>query len=380
MSSSTNAPVVAQPAASRLAYIDALRGLAALYVVLYHLVLLPNPHLVVPSWISPFIAAGGTGVTLFFVVSAFTLCASMNSRKGDSVRNFYLRRFFRIAPLFYFWIALAWVRDWRWFHVHQPWWKVLLSASFTYNFIPGQEQGFVWASWTLGVEMIFYLLFPLLYRGVTDYRRALGFFLATIVVATLYGYWVGLMPLPTDIRGSFLHFSFLHMLPIFSCGILTYHLYTTFFEDRPVNRNWGWVLLGGAGFGYAALLSNQLSFLLDSLYWQAIIYSTLLLGLSIIPWRPVVNRFTVFLGMISYSLYLNHPTLVAALTPLYNRIYAHLLPKTVQFGLCVAVTLSCLIAASYMTYHLIEGPGQRFASNLIRRLNASKSSSTTEAN
>jgi len=116
-----------------------------------------------------------------------------------------------------------------------------------------------------------------------------------------------------------------------------------------------------------------LNFLLDSLYWQAIIYSALLLGLSLIPWRPIVNRFTIFLGMISYSMYLNHPTLVAALNPVYQRIYGSPILGTLQFFLCILVTFGCLLTASYLTYRFIEEPGLRFASNLIRRLNASSS-------
>jgi peptidoglycan/LPS O-acetylase OafA/YrhL len=65
---------------NRFAYIDALRGLAALYVFFYHLALLPNPDLNVPYWAKRFVLSGGTGVTLFFVVSAFTMCYSIRAR------------------------------------------------------------------------------------------------------------------------------------------------------------------------------------------------------------------------------------------------------------------------------------------------------------
>ena len=58
----------------RFAHIDTLRGLAALYVFLYHLALIPEPDLGIPYWAKRIVLSGGTGVTLFFVVSAFTLC------------------------------------------------------------------------------------------------------------------------------------------------------------------------------------------------------------------------------------------------------------------------------------------------------------------
>ena len=51
---------------NRFAYVDTLRGLAALYVLFYHLALLPNPDLEVPYWAKRIVLSGGTGVTLFF--------------------------------------------------------------------------------------------------------------------------------------------------------------------------------------------------------------------------------------------------------------------------------------------------------------------------
>ena len=95
-------PILSQ---ERLEAIDGLRGVAALYILVYHLALLPQPNLTVPLWASRFVLTGGTGVTLFFLMSPFCLCLSKQKRRQESqlTMNFYLRRFFRIAPLFYFW-------------------------------------------------------------------------------------------------------------------------------------------------------------------------------------------------------------------------------------------------------------------------------------
>ena len=125
--------------------------------------------------------------------------------------------------------------------------------------------------------------------------------------------------------------------------------------------------------GYGALLSGKLNFLLDGLYWQALIFSCLLLGLAILPWRPLVNRTTLFYGAISYSFYLNHPTLVVALTPAYKRIYAWPLRPTFQYGISLALTVGLLTLLSYATYRLIEQPSIRLGSTLIRRMKASAS-------
>ena len=61
----------------RLDFLDALRGLAAAYVVVYHMILLPDPHLATPEWASKVAHAGGSGVMLFFVISAFSLYYTM---------------------------------------------------------------------------------------------------------------------------------------------------------------------------------------------------------------------------------------------------------------------------------------------------------------
>ena len=87
----------------RLEFLDALRGLAAAYVVVYHTILIPQPSLALPRWATTLAMGGYTGVTLFFMVSAFSLYFTMPLRLREShpTRAFYLHRFFRIAPLFY---------------------------------------------------------------------------------------------------------------------------------------------------------------------------------------------------------------------------------------------------------------------------------------
>jgi len=361
---------------NRFAFVDTLRGLAALHVFFYHLALLPNPELAVPYWAKRIVLSGGTGVTLFFVVSAFTLCYSMRTRNDDSnhVYGFYIRRLFRIVPLFYVWMVISLIRDEYLYHTQHSLVDVLLSASFVFNLIPGKEAGIVWASWTLGVEMLFYLAFPLVFRLITDYRRALAFFLLTIVVAGAFQHLLGYLHLSEEELRRYYHFSFLHQLPVFAAGVLTFYFYESFIKDKEVNASWGGAFLALFLFIYSALLGGRLNIFMDPLYWQAVAYGCFLLGLSIFPWKIIVNKFTVFLGLISYSVYLSHTTVITAFAPLYSNLYSRQMSTDIKFWLSASITLGIVILASYVSYRLIEEPGMKLGRLLIRKRGRSKQS------
>jgi peptidoglycan/LPS O-acetylase OafA/YrhL len=109
----------------------------------------------------------------------------------------------------------------------------------------------------------------------------------------------------------------------------------------------------------------------DKYYLRGVIYGILLLGLSIAPLWLFVNRVTRFYGEISYSVYLNHPTLVFGLIPVYRSIYALHWRPTFQYGACLLLTLSLLTALSYCTYSFIEQPGIRLGKRLIKKVTQS---------
>ena len=107
---------------------------------------------------------------------------------------------------------------------------------------------------------------------------------------------------------------------------------------------------------------------MPALVFHAVAYSLLLLGLSLAEWPPLVNRATVFLGVISYSVYLSHPTVVYLLTPLYRWIYTWPAPTTIRFAMSAAITLVVSILESMVSYRWIEQPGMRLGSRLTRRV------------
>ena len=308
---------------------------------------------------------------MFFVVSAFTLSISWFSRKDGAhpFRNFYLRRVFRIVPLFYFLLAITIPRDWLRFHVIHSAKELLLNASMLFNLVPGKSLGIVWASWTIGVEILFYLMFPLLIKvGSTPVRLA-ACFVGALVSAAFFYQAVQSSNLSQTVKAQFFTSGLALHVPVFILGMIAYTIYVS----RPFSRihaKWFAILLVAAAIVLHLVLAyNRVYLGRIGTDWSAPAWTLLVLGLVICPVKPVVNTITRFYGQISYSVYLNHPFIIALLMPVYPRIYRHVSWSGLALLACFAVTFAVLTPWAYCTYRLIEQPGIRLGSRLIKSLN-----------
>ena len=91
----------------RVPELDGLRGFAILLVISIHYFYNPGPNL--PRglhYLQSFFALGWTGVDLFFVLSGFLIGGILLDVRAspDYFKTFYIRRFFRIVPLYYLWL------------------------------------------------------------------------------------------------------------------------------------------------------------------------------------------------------------------------------------------------------------------------------------
>ncbi len=357
----------------RLDFVDSLRGLAAIYIVVFHTVRVPAPNLVVPHWAQAIVVGGGSAVTLFFIISAFSLCHTMKAHAGQQgeIRDFYIRRLFRIAPLFYVMLVFYFFRNVLYYGKWDSPWEWLKSVLFIFNFFPGSETGIVWASWTIGVEMVFYAIFPLLFLRFRNGPSLVALFFAALLIAVAFQEFVLHLPLSAAAAASFFNFSFFRHLPVFIFGMLCWLVFDRFIDGREHRAGLGAALILGSLWAYHAMLHGALKFWFpEGYYWQAVIYSALLLGLGISPSWVFVNHLTRFAGKISYSIYLLHPSTILFLFPVYRWIYSVGLPVTVSFLLCYALTLAIVISLASITYRWIEKPGMRAGKRLIARLSA----------
>ena len=160
--------------------LDGVRGIAILAVLLHHLRFLLNGQFRLEFTMVKLFDAGWCGVQLFFVLSGFLITGILlDSRNSPNYfSTFYARRFLRIFPLYYGYLALVFLGS-RLLHgvlgganplaPVNPWWYL----TYVQNFRPSTmlTDPYLGHLWSLAVEEQFYLVWPLLILLVR--RRAL---------------------------------------------------------------------------------------------------------------------------------------------------------------------------------------------------------------
>ena len=157
-----------------IAELDGIRGLAILFVLLWHYVGIPlsaQPESLLMS-LKHSLVFFRTGVDLFFVLSGFLISGILldNRESGSYFRVFYGRRVLRIFPLYYVWLSIFCIANL--FDVSSyifvspiPLWSYF---SFTQNYTMASEgtYGAIWlgVTWSLAIEEQFYLIFPFIIR------------------------------------------------------------------------------------------------------------------------------------------------------------------------------------------------------------------------
>jgi peptidoglycan/LPS O-acetylase OafA/YrhL len=261
-------------------------------------------------------ATGQRGVQLFYELSAFTLFLSLDNRRSEhyATSNFFIRRFFRIAPLFYLAIVLNLIANRKTFHVTPG--GLLLGLSLLHGLSPTWINTVAIGGWSVGVEVVFYMFVPLLYQTVRSMRQAWAVLFISAIVLGVISHHVAKYRPDLEWRE---YFEFLYPgveFPVFVMGIFTYFGFKSMsgrFDrndwDEGARKGLSILFLTLAGVIYQANLpiSNQ------NLYSTSFLFVALILGLSLYPWKLVVNRVTIHLGRISYSMYLLHFFVLIAL-------------------------------------------------------------------
>lgn len=291
--------------------LDLLRGVAILLVVLAHCSQAASG--VIPGLTSFADTYGEHGVQLFFIVSGYTMMLTFGDKVDfAAARSFYLRRVFRIVPLF--WLAILFyllITKGQGFRVWAPNGIGAGDVALTFLFLQWSSvsafNSVVPGGWSIAVEMQFYLLFPLL---IYLFRRPNGpiFVYAGIALVSVIGKFAAAGVLVPHLAASlpqgqaYLAEGFFYCwLPrqaiCFGFGILLYDFVEL--KNKPV-------------FGAALLLGASLC----SSAWGAEI--AILFALA---WVILTSKVTFsvanLLGRHSYAIYLLHFAVVSAITTLW---------------------------------------------------------------
>jgi peptidoglycan/LPS O-acetylase OafA/YrhL len=280
--------------------LDGLRGLAILWVVLYHC----NPRLE-GTWIHYASLWGWAGVIMFFTLSGFLITSILLKSRDKShyFHNFHARRALRIWPVYLLLLAVCYLNS-EWF-IGPPIWQAVKTAPwlayifFVQNLFHLTLPPAIGPTWALAIEEQYYFVWAPLVRWL---RRP----------------WMLAVALTTALATSPLlrlgHHSWLtptHTL-IHLDGIALGSLVALGMHTLPLSRRaWLWIGMGGvaAGFWAAATVAGGTAFLDSAL---AVGFTGMMVALiASTGARNPLNALLrsgplAFYGRISYGLYMIH--------------------------------------------------------------------------
>lgn len=372
----------------QLDFIDALRGVAIVSVLTSHaqrnveIYQAMGHQASMSPWLSRYADQGARGVQLFFVISALTLFLSAGKRGGESHEwlNFYIRRVFRIAPMFYIAFAVYCLAPVLTKGHALPSLGTLISTlSFTNGWNPAWLLGandVVPGGWSIGVEMSFYIVFPLVFLGLRSFpRAATALLLILLIDVSIWPALLGHPPIDdSELWARFVFVWLPNQMPVFLFGICAYYVLfgqvgrlTAFFHagDRRL------VAALFALAGLTLLVVPQVTDDPRTVFVYAAAFAIIALCLYRSPYRWLVNLPLRHIGKISFSGYLTHFFMLQVARKVLAKVDAgDRLSPDLYFVATVIVALTGTVILSTITYHFVEVPGQALGKRLIQRLAA----------
>jgi peptidoglycan/LPS O-acetylase OafA/YrhL len=349
----------------RLAFLDGLRGIAALAVCLLHFYPLgpfyPALAPLFPGPLNLIVGLSYWGVPVFFVLSGFVMAYSQRNAAINAryLGNFALRRSLRLDPPY--WVALAIALAITWLQLrHGGGATTTMPSDITVLrhlfYLQGMSMRIIPVGWTLCYEVQFYLFFTMICgvgqwlsrqlaergRVVPPLHITLALF-APVTVVSLCCALAGNAP-----SGLFVDLWYIFFLGAVCCWSL----------QRRLPSQWFWICLAVA---VAVLCGPARVYPLAAIATGTLIYFvgktgklTTLLG----------NRLIQFFGRISYSIYLLHGVIGVRILTVGYRITGD--ARAAAFG-WLALASAVTVGSSWLLYTFVERPGVEWGKRLKHR-------------
>ena len=367
----------------RFQEIDALRGIAALLVLWIHVTELFVKTEAIQAQgeglfaVARFFDFGRVGVVLFFAISGFVICKSLRGEKAEASKRFLIRRLLRLYPAFWLSVLIS-----AWLFVFVLGREIAgptVIANLTMIPVVLGEPQILGLYWTLETELVFYILCWLMFMLGALHRPqalALGMWILMGLFAVFMLGWVTLPDVPQW-----------QAMPYHLSIMLWGGLFRYWYDNRGAV-----VVIGRFGFSVWSLLVVQtVLILLPFVYgvvevllfdqtqalMHAVPYVMALLLFVVFGFLfPIRMRGLVWLGTISYSLYLFHPVVFNAVHELLKLLPVAFSELHLGFYLVVCAVLSIALAA--VVYYVVEKPAILLARKWTRSRSEVKGETSTQ--
>jgi peptidoglycan/LPS O-acetylase OafA/YrhL len=359
------------PARARIPELDGLRGLAIAAVMCFHSAL----YFPIAGATRSLFLFGWSGVDLFFVISGFLIGGILVDQReaGNYFSAFYLRRFFRIVPV-YFAVLAAYGFAWSMDGAIRPTlagavgspmhWYTYLSITNNFQIAKQDSMGFFLpVSWSLAIEEQFYLTLPLLVWLVAPkhFPKVVGTLIVAVVLLRASSCWYEVV---TQNQA--------YVLPWFRADALLMGVGCALLvrNNRAVEwmRSHRALLLGALGvFGLAVIVtgthlphwtaSPKSPLMTVGLTFVALMYAALLLFSIVHPpaalSRALSLRPLQWIGKVSYCVYLVHQVAFAAATVLILPSLEQWFPRGAPW-ITLFAALAAIILIAQISWVILE--------------------------